>query len=92
MTAKKPVGDYASQEAMFANGPATSEVKPASARTKRSPDPEIQAMARIDRLLAELDSDSQQRIISWLASRVGSRVSAELQNRPSHADDFTCES
>ena len=34
-------------------------------------DPEIQAMCRADRLLAELPDDASERVIGWLTSKYG---------------------
>ena len=40
-------------------------------KSKRVADPEIQAMAKIDELLAELDRPQAHRIIAWLEDRYG---------------------
>lgn len=53
-----------------ANG--TPEAVPAplrAAQTPRGADPEIQCLARVDRLLAELSPEAAQRVIYWLDSR-----------------------
>jgi hypothetical protein len=34
-------------------------------------DPELQAMARIDRILAELDGNQQRRVVEWIRDRFG---------------------
>lgn len=38
-------------------------------KQRRQPDPELQTMARIDRLLSEHDEPSRMRILDWLNSR-----------------------
>jgi hypothetical protein len=34
-------------------------------------DPELQAMARIDRILADLDGNQQRRVVEWIRDRFG---------------------
>lgn len=47
--------------------PAASE--PGTAKPKRGLDSELQTMAKIDRLLADLDPDATKRVIAWLTDR-----------------------
>lgn len=48
------------------------QTPPPAATTPKKPrglDRELQAMARIDRILAELDGDETKRVIEWLRGR-----------------------
>ncbi len=49
--------------------PTPAEAPPAGRRTTRGLDPEIQTMARVDRLLSDLDDRTRDRIIQWLVDR-----------------------
>ena len=44
-----------------------------STQPRRAMDPEIQAMCRADRLLAELPDDAAWRVLSWLMSKYQTR-------------------
>lgn len=43
-------------------------------KARRGLDSELQTMAKIDRLLAELDIDQQHRVMDWLHDRYGRPV------------------
>ncbi len=49
----------------------TTAEKPA--KTRRGVDAELQAMAKVDRIIADLSSEQQSRVIEWLRSRFNSR-------------------
>lgn len=66
-------------------------VPPAKKERKVSKmDSELQAMARIDRMLADFDEAAQQRIIGWINSRkadsTGKRLMAACQGDRPNAD------
>lgn len=43
-------------------------------KPKRGLDPELQVMAKIDRLFDELTTTQQERVLHWLTSRINSRM------------------
>lgn len=45
--------------------------------TRRGLDPEIQALARLDRILSELDPDQAVRALAWLDGRYGAEARYE---------------
>ena len=54
-----------------------------STQPRRAMDPEIQAMCRADRLLADLPEDASERVIGWLTSKYG--------HKPRPAPSLLCE-
>lgn len=61
----------------------------ADAPKKRGLDPELQAMAKIDRILAELDDKQKSRVLTWLVARtIPTTISLNrLPERPEMHDE-----
>ena len=59
----------------------TPETPAAPPKKKRTPDPEIQARAQRDRIMAELSPAAASRCIAWLDEKYDTR----WQNRPAEA-------
>lgn len=55
------------------------EERPATSR--RAADPELQVMARVDRLLADLDTQTAVRVVAWLNDRLAQRERREFLER-----------